>query len=269
MLTIGKFSKISNVTTKALRYYDEIGLIRPAHINVENGYRYYDVAQLETILLINKLKSYFFSPAEIAEVLKQRQEDTVLWKLLKEKRQSIQEKQMELDYVLDRIDSDLNNIERGIDIMSYLEKIEANLVETEARNIAFLRDKFGIDEFDKYFTRFFEKIQAEKFTVLGAPMVIYHDEEFNPACSDMEIAIPVAQATEGTRTLDGGLCVMATHTGAYSELSSVYARLVDWIEKEGYSIVSAPYEIYQTDPDTTAPEDNITEVYFPVKKKEE
>ena len=58
MLSIGAFSKISNVTTKTLRYYDEIGLIKPVYVNDENGYRYYSTSQLETVLLIGKLKWY-------------------------------------------------------------------------------------------------------------------------------------------------------------------------------------------------------------------
>ena len=40
MLSIGEFSKICQVSAKTLRYYDEIGLLRPEEINPENGYRY-------------------------------------------------------------------------------------------------------------------------------------------------------------------------------------------------------------------------------------
>ena len=43
MLSIGEFSKICQVSAKTLRYYDEIGLLRPEEINPENGYRYYRV----------------------------------------------------------------------------------------------------------------------------------------------------------------------------------------------------------------------------------
>ena len=50
MLSIGEFSKICKVSTKTLRYYDEIGLINPSKINQENGYRYYSIEQLETML---------------------------------------------------------------------------------------------------------------------------------------------------------------------------------------------------------------------------
>ena len=50
MLTIGEFSSICRVSTKTLRYYAEIGLILPEEINPENGYRYYSINQLETML---------------------------------------------------------------------------------------------------------------------------------------------------------------------------------------------------------------------------
>ena len=78
MLSIGAFSKISNVTTKTLRYYDEIGLIKPVYVNDENGYRYYSTSQLETVLLIGKLKWYGFSLDEIAEVLKNPEDNTFI-----------------------------------------------------------------------------------------------------------------------------------------------------------------------------------------------
>ena len=70
MLSIGEFSKICQVSTKTLRYYAEIGLILPNEINYENGYRYYSIEQLETMLFIKRLKSYNFSLEEIKIILK-------------------------------------------------------------------------------------------------------------------------------------------------------------------------------------------------------
>ena len=69
MLSIGEFSKICLVTTKTLRYYDEIGLVKPVHISNDTGYRYYDISQLSTMILINRLKSYELSLEEIAEII--------------------------------------------------------------------------------------------------------------------------------------------------------------------------------------------------------
>ena len=73
MLSIGDFSKICNVSTKTLRYYAEIGLILPNEINNENGYRYYSIEQLETMLFIKRLKSYNFSLEQIKAILQSEQ----------------------------------------------------------------------------------------------------------------------------------------------------------------------------------------------------
>jgi len=49
MLRIGEFSKISRDSVKTLRYYDEIGLLKPAQIDRFTGYRYYTLSQLSRL----------------------------------------------------------------------------------------------------------------------------------------------------------------------------------------------------------------------------
>src|SRR6476660_642379 len=68
MLRIGKFSSLSGVSIKALRYYDEIGLLRPAGLDEETGYRRYNGEQLLTARRIAALKELGFSLGEIAEI---------------------------------------------------------------------------------------------------------------------------------------------------------------------------------------------------------
>ena len=79
MLSIGEFSKICQVSTKTLRYYAEIGLILPNEINYENGYRYYSIEQLETMLFIKRLKSYNFSLEQIKVILQQIIRLCLMW----------------------------------------------------------------------------------------------------------------------------------------------------------------------------------------------
>ena len=71
MLSIGEFSSICRVSTKTLRYYDEIGLLTPSEINPQNGYRYYAIEQMETLLFINRLKTYSFSLDEIKKLMQE------------------------------------------------------------------------------------------------------------------------------------------------------------------------------------------------------
>lgn len=273
MLSIGEFSKICEVSTKTLRYYDEIGLIHPDEINPENGYRYYSIKQLSKMLFINRLKSYYFSLEEIKDIMEweQDQSEERLYAALNLKKREIQEKLRTYEYTLKQISSDVSNLEKGISMMSYLNKIEVQLVETKPMNILFTRQMLSSDDYalgyGKYFSKLYETIASEQLTLLGTPITIYHSQEYNPAGNDTEFALPIDEIVKGTRELREGLCAKSVYKGPYSELTSVYAKLTEWIENESYELVNSPYEKYLTDPTQTNPEDLVTEVYFPVKKR--
>ncbi len=267
MLSIGKFSKLSHVTAKTLRYYDEIGLIKPIHVNKENGYRYYDAQQLETMLFINKLKLYHFSLDEISEVLQNPYDDSYLFLLAKQKRKNIQEQQNHFEQILNQLNNDIRNLEKGIPFMAYLDNIEVKLVETKPQNILFIREVMNLEDTSQYIGKLFERIAKDKLTIAGAPMTIYHlEENFNAENCDNELAIPIVEAVSGTRELSGSLCAMATLNGPYTGLPSIYARLNQWTEAEGYSVSGNVYEVYLTDPFRETPENFVTEVYFPISR---
>jgi DNA-binding transcriptional MerR regulator len=267
MMSIGAFSKISNVTTKTLRYYDEIGLLKPVYVNINNNYRYYDVSQLKTVLLISKLKLYGFSLEEIAAVIQTPCDNGALLMLIKQKRQSIFQQIKHFEHVLSRLNEEIKNLERGIHLMSYLDEINVQLIETQPKNILSIRKRINVADYGLHIRALFSDIEKANLTPVGAPMSIFHDEAYDPENYDIEIAVPVKENTGQTRTLSGNLCAMVTLKGPYNNLPSVYARLQEWVEANGYQITSPFYEIYLTDPGQTPPEENITEVYLPVAKR--
>src|ERR1051325_7783348 len=69
MLTIGRFADASGLTVKALRHYDEIGLLVPARVAPDNGYRYYDPAQVEDAVTIRRLRALELPLDEIKALL--------------------------------------------------------------------------------------------------------------------------------------------------------------------------------------------------------
>ena len=69
MLKIGEFSKLSRVSVRMLRHYDEIGLLKPAKIDCFTDYRYYREDQLPTVCRITALKDMGFSLADIVRIL--------------------------------------------------------------------------------------------------------------------------------------------------------------------------------------------------------
>lgn len=69
MYTIGELSKVVKVSIDALRYYDEIGLLKPHHIDPSSRYRYYSSEQVNEMISIMELKRYGFSLDAIRELL--------------------------------------------------------------------------------------------------------------------------------------------------------------------------------------------------------
>lgn len=68
LLTIGVFAQAARLSPKALRLYDELGLLRPAAVDGESGYRFYDPAQLERARLIAWLRRLGMPLARIRRV---------------------------------------------------------------------------------------------------------------------------------------------------------------------------------------------------------
>ena len=273
MLSIGEFSSICKVSTKTLRYYAEIGLILPDEINAENGYRYYSIEQLETMLFINRLKSYNFSLEEIKEILNsEEQQDEKLYLALTKKKKEIGRQVQKFEKTIDELNNDILNLKQGKSIMSYLESIDVQLVEVPKMYLLSIRKmvlKYEFpEEYGNCFGKIFEKIQNGKLTIVAPPMVFFHSAEFSPFGLDTEFAIPVKEYATGTRDFCPGLCLKTVLHGSYSNLPSIYTKQRELAEKEGYECNGALYEVYVTDPSQVGKEsDLITEIYYPVKKK--
>lgn len=272
MLSIGEFSNICKVSTKTLRYYAEIGLLEPSEVNPENGYRYYSIEQLEKMLFINRLKSYSFSLDEIKTILQsEKMQDDNLYLAFIHKKKEIEKQVHNYRQLLTQLEDDISAIERGKSIMSYMDEIDVRLVDVPKMYLLSIRKMVQVEdyptEYIKCYGMLFKKIAVDKLTMSGSPMILFHSAEYSPIGLDTEFAIPVQEYVTGTRDFYPGLCLKTVVRGAYTELSSVYAKQIKWAKKEGYQNTNALFEVYMTDPSQIADaKDNITEVYYPVKK---
>ena len=69
MLKIGEFSKLSQISIRMLRHYDEIGLLHPKKVDIDTGYRLYEEEQLFTAGKISAYRSMGFGLTAIAGLL--------------------------------------------------------------------------------------------------------------------------------------------------------------------------------------------------------
>ncbi|WP_027090603.1 MerR family transcriptional regulator [Thomasclavelia saccharogumia] len=272
MLTIGEFSNICKVSTKTLRYYAKIGLLLPNKINPENGYRYYSIDQLETMLFIERLKSYNFSLEEIKVILNLgKLQNEKLYAALARKKKEVKEQIDKSNIILERLNEDMLCLQQGRSIMSYLENFDIELVEVSKMNLISVHKRVHENEFvEAYSTCFgelFKQIQIDNLNIIASPMVLFHDAEFSVLGLDTEFAIPVKEKTIATKEFCPGLCLKTVLQGSYSNLPSIYAKHRKWIEEQGYMYRDALFEVYITDPSCVSKESElITEIYSPIKK---
>ena len=267
MYQIGEFSKICQVSVKTLRYYDKIGLLKALKTDRFTGYRYYDRAQLERMLLIQKLKRYGFSLEEIQPLLSCGAE--ALRRELQRQKRKLECQLLELETVLDELASHLSKLERtGDNSMDTSNGYEIKLTQTEPVAVFSSRQNMGVEEYGKYYSDLYSRIAKEGLTPGGVTGAMYWDEEFDRESSDTELFVSVRETERAEKILESRLCAMTVQKGPYSTLNEAYAALVSWIEENGYAWNEAPYEIYRKGAwNNLNPKDWETEIYFPVYKK--
>src|SRR5512136_1663207 len=131
MLKIGDLSKLSRVSVKTLRYYDEVGLLRPAQVDRFTGYRYYSFDQLPRLNRILALRDLGVSLEQIAQLLSEDLPAAQLRGMLRLRRAELsQHVQDEMDQ-LARVEARLTQIEQEGKMPSYdvvIKKVEPQLV---------------------------------------------------------------------------------------------------------------------------------------------
>jgi DNA-binding transcriptional MerR regulator len=91
MFRIGDFSRIARVSARLLRFYDEIGLLVPAHADPQTGYRYYTVAQLSQLNRILVLKELGFSLDQVRDIASKNLAPTELRNMLLLRRNDVEQ----------------------------------------------------------------------------------------------------------------------------------------------------------------------------------
>lgn len=280
MYTIGQFSKIGKVSTKMLRHYDKIGLIKPNFVNPENQYRYYEKSQIQDILKINRLKKYKFSLDEIKQIIEDKSND-ILKKLLSKQINLFEIEIQETNDILLDLKHSMNQLMKGCDIMNSKRNFNISVDTLNDTTVLSIRDTISMDSIGNLIGKVFENIYRNGLSPAGNIRTIYYDQDFDQTCdsgfdhnnADIEVCIPVNRklktSTLSTKVLKGGPYAHTTFTGPYSEIGEAYGELLDWINKNSYRIVGPPFDEYVKGPDSKCSSDEfITEVYFPVSKME-
>ncbi|HJR82232.1 MAG TPA: MerR family transcriptional regulator [Anaerolineales bacterium] len=274
MIRIGDFSKLSRVSIKTLRYYDEMGLLKPVEVDRFTGYRYYEFDQLPRLYRILALKDLGFSLEEIGRLLEGDLSAEQMRGMLKLRQAEIRQRVEEEAERLARVELWLRQIEQEDSMSRYdvvIKKIETMKIASVRGVVPTPPDQRSLwDELMGY-------LHQKDTRMIGPPMAIYHDKEFRERDWDIEVVMPIDDETAPNGRVKvhdlPGIEKMAcvVHTGPFATIGEAYDALAKWIDQNGYQIVGPWRELNlrlperpgdQNDPNT------VNEIQFPVEKVE-
>jgi len=281
MFKIGDFSKLSRVPVKTLRYYDEIGLLKPSGIDRFTRYRYYSVDQLPILYRILGLKELGFSLEQIAHMLDSDLSPYHLSRMLQVRRTEIEHEIQASQEQLAQVDARLRQIEQEGRLPYY----EIIVKEVQSQWVAAVSGVIpSYDQSGPILDRLFGEVSAYVFrkgiTPSGPGIALYHDTDTvsNPPDegTTVEAALPLPRTlpeflpgSERVRiyklpSIPGAASVV--HQGSFTAIGEAYQSLLGWIQANGYRITGPTRELYLRFQRGGDENQHVTEIQIPVHK---
>lgn len=269
MLRIGEFSILSQISINMLRHYDEIELLRPAHVDQFTGYRYYSEEQLPVANKIVSLKNMGLSLSTIKEMLSIYPNDEELKQYLKIQAISESEKISEMKKRLNLIETTIESLSQSSSIPSY----SVIPKKFEKHSVIYYRDKIPSYNCEGVlWQKLSESIKDCNihFALPSFNIAIFHDVEYLMENVDVEVQKTVIDSVQNTeqyniKTVDAFTAATLTYKGHYMMLPEAYEAIARWIADNHYKISGPRFNIYHISPETENSYDNmVTEVCFPI-----
>jgi DNA-binding transcriptional MerR regulator len=272
MLKIGDFSRLAQVSIKMLRHYDDIGLLKPAHIDRFTSYRYYTLDQLPRINRILALKDLGLSLEQIAQMLEADLKTDAVREMLRLKLADLHQELVETEARLTRIENRLKQIELEDKMPDY----EIVLKKIEAQRVLSFREIVPA-KIEPLFEEVKAAVREHRIQVVAPWLAIYHHAGYRERDLDLEVAIPISESVREAIPLSDGrqmtirvvpameTVICAVWRGDYNGLGGVYTALTKYLTANGYNYLGPAREVYLRGPgDTDDPTDYLTEVQYPI-----
>jgi len=271
MFKIGEFSKLTQVSIRMLRYYDETGLLKPAEIDRFTGYRSYSVDQIKTLRRIIFLRDSGFQVAEINAALKQWDIGDLAGELKKKQEDIlavVKAEELRAAKIGAAIE-DLNKQKIDLHCNVALKSIPAYQALT-LREI--IPDYFAEESL---WMKLGEEMEREHIRLPQNTLnfAIYHDTDFKDSEVDVEVCAVLPEPalyrnsrlyreTEEVKTM---ACFLVY--GPFQNIASGFASFAQWLtEHEQYNMAGLNRQIVHRGPwNEEDPEKYLTEIQIPVQ----
>ena len=262
-LTIGEFSRITHLSIKTLRRYHEAGLLEPAHVDRQTGYRYYSVDQVPTAQVIHRFRELGMPVREVGELVAVTDPGA---------RAAL------IAHHLERLETQLDQTRAAAVALRRLLQpdpapLDVHRRRTEAATVAAVRDVVDLSDV----LAWYDSAMSELDAVLGAvgtvrtgpPGGLYDNELFTEERGAMVAYIPVADPPSHgavTPLIIPAIDLATTiHTGPHDDIDVTYAALGTYVSQQALQIAGPVREIYHAGPrDTDDSSAWRTEIGWPI-----
>ncbi|WP_425408517.1 MerR family transcriptional regulator [Hyphococcus sp.] len=245
-MQIGELARLGGVSVKALRFYDEQGLLRPEHVDAQTGYRYYTLEQAAALAAITNLRLIDFSIAEIAHIMRDGVPPP------DEVKAAIRKKQAALADEQAR----LADKQKIADILAQSAASGAappptlKLTPIAPQRVFALRQR--VPHLGEPVTKMFEtaetRVGENQARATLPPFLIFHDPPETKTGLDVEVCIPVLQAApeQAAVTIIGGadIACAVVYAGGYFKTDTLFAQMTGWIHNAGLQPAGPLREVY-------------------------
>lgn len=258
MFKIGDFSKLGQVSTRMLRHYDQMGLLKPNFTDQWTGYRYYTIDQLSRLHRLIALKDLGFSLEQVAELLNRGDNVPVteLRGMLKLRQAEITRELQEKQTQLASVEARLYQLEQEGHPSPY----EIVIKSIEPQTIASVRQIVPhLAEMGYYcqvmYAGLYSLLEQFRIVPLEPELTLYHNEEYQETDLDVEVALPVAPMTKlvneqlTVRDLPGAdLAAALIYEGPLMGMQQAVLALLAYIGTHHHVIAGPLRELHHSGP---------------------
>lgn len=260
--SIGEFAAMNKVSTRMLRHYDKIGLLRPASI-LPNGYRYYGEEQITAISRIKRLRDCAFLLEEIDEIL-HNDSPKFLEKAAKRKTLELQEQAAQQQLAM----KSLRELAQEPSIAEPSLIYGISLTAREEIRLLTQSSPVFWDDAEDAFSALYRLIGRKKLCTAGCATMLNH---FDGAQEDqIQVCVPIAadyiDKCYEVLALPASSVISVIHYGDYYTIGHACSALLQYARKNNFSIADLFAERYFIDSSHgVKPKDYVTEISIAIK----
>jgi len=266
LFTIGQLSKLYNIKIPTLRYYDEVGLLKPAKVDPETHYRYYSSEQFERLNSLSYLKTLDLSNESIKHFFDARDIST-LEDMLKAQRAQVHQQIAALENVERRINTRLSQVEDAV--KSSLDKVE--LVELPEIPMIYLDEAYQLNEdIEMPISTLRKRFGVDNNVFLGKIALTVSQQQLEQQQFDrysgLLMILEPGDSNEQTGSLPAGKYLRLRFHGTHETATEHYLKLLDYCQTHNYQINGDAVETTLIDYGITNDFSKyITEIRVPIK----